>query len=504
MWTTLWITAFENAAKQTAAWHRAGLPHKSATDNASRSTSYLHLSGCCRACGRARAVSARLWSCRVASALALRVTEALTIRPVDGVWSVGGLIGAVAAVLEHGFGACTVAGEISGWSRASSGHCYFNLKDVAGGAALRCAMFRRASSFLAFPPADGQAVQLRGRLAVYEARGELQFIVEAMQKSGAGALYEQFLRLRSRLEDEGCFAAGGKRLLPAHPVAIGIVTSLAGAALHDVVTTLARRSPHVRVVIYPSLVQGADAPAALCLALALASGRAEVDVLIVCRGGGSLEDLWAFNDERVVRALCAVSMPVISGVGHETDVTLADLAADVRAATPTAAAEIAAPETATQLRALGSTDATMVRRTLAALDMQAQRVDRLALRMSRPGDGVRSRVLAIDSLQQRLTAAPLREVELRWSLAAATTRRLCRAAATTQALLGSRLERAALHLVALDPNRVLARGYALLTDDAGHTVTSVASLTVGVTVGARFADGEARLEVRSTQRRPSP
>ncbi len=440
----------------------------------------------------------------MALALALRMTEASPSLPSDGVWSVGGLIGAVAAVLEHGFGACTVAGEISGWSRASSGHCYFNLKDAAGRAAVRCAMFRRASSFLAFAPADGQAVQVRGRLAVYEPRGELQFVVEAMQKSGAGALYEQFLRLRAKLEAEGLFAAGGKRPLPAHPAAIGVVTSLGGAALHDVVTTLARRSPHVRVVVYPSLVQGAEAPAALCLALAAASRRAEVDVLIVCRGGGSLEDLWAFNDERVVRALCAAPMPVISGVGHETDVTLADLAADIRAATPTAAAEMAAPETAALLRALDSTDAAMVRRALAALDMQAQRVDRLALRMSRPGDGVRRRVLALDSLQQRLAAAPLREVELRWSQAAATSRRLRHAAATTQALLGSRLERAALHLLALDPSRVLARGYALLTDDVGRAVTSVASLTVGSTVVARLVDGEARLDVRSTQVRSSP
>ena len=439
----------------------------------------------------------------MALALALRVTEALPSRPSDGVWSVGGLIGAVAAVLEHGFGACTVAGEISGWSRAASGHRYFNLKDAAGGASVRCAMFRRASSFLAFAPADGQAVQVRGRLAVYEPRGELQFVVEAMQKSGAGALYEQFLRLRARLEAEGLFAAGSNRPLPAHPAAIGVVTSLGGAALHDVVTTLARRSPHVRVVVYPSLVQGADAPAALCLALAAASCRAEVDVLIVCRGGGSLEDLWAFNDERVVRALCAAPMPVISGVGHETDVTLADLAADIRAATPTAAAEMAAPETAAQLRALDSIDAAMVRRALAALDMQAQRVDRLALRMSRPGDGVRRRVLALDSLQQRLASAPLREVEVRWSQAAATSRRLRHAAATTQALLGGRLERAALHLLALDPSRVLARGYALLTDDVGRAVTSVASLTVGSAVVARLVDGEARLDVRSTQVRAS-
>ena len=191
------------------------------------------------------------------------------------VWGVAALVREVAELVGAGIGACTVRGEISGYSRAASGHCYFNLKDAEGGTALiRCAMFRRAASLLGFAPADGQLVELRGRLGVYEPRGELQFVVEAMQRAGAGALYEQFLRVKASLEAEGLFDAARKRALPAFPSAIGIVTSLGAAALHDVLTALARRAPQVRVIVYPSLVQGADAPALLAEAIALAAARA--------------------------------------------------------------------------------------------------------------------------------------------------------------------------------------------------------------------------------------
>ncbi|MEO6030380.1 MAG: exodeoxyribonuclease VII large subunit, partial [Burkholderiaceae bacterium] len=292
----------------------------------------------------------------------------------------------VAEVVALRFGVCRVSGEISGFARAASGHCYFNLKDADGGSALlRCAMFRRAGALLAFAPADGQRVELRGRLGVYEPRGELQFVVEAMQRAGAGALYEQFLLLKAKLEAEGLFDAARKRALPAHPRRIGIVTSLGAAALHDVLTALARRSPQVAVVVYPSLVQGADAPPALAAAIALESARAEVDTLIVCRGGGSLEDLWAFNDERVVRAIAASGLPVVCGVGHETDLTLADLAADLRAPTPTAAAELAAPARQACLEVLAAVTVQMQRRARQLLDNQAQHLDRAALRLARPG-----------------------------------------------------------------------------------------------------------------------
>ncbi|HZE91206.1 MAG TPA: exodeoxyribonuclease VII large subunit, partial [Rhizobacter sp.] len=222
------------------------------------------------------------------------------------VWGVAALVHAVSDALASRFAACTMRGEVSGFSRAASGHAYLSLKDADGANALiRCAMFRRAASLLDFAPADGQLVEVRGRLGVYEPRGELQFIVESMQRAGAGALFEQFLKLKARLEAEGLFDPQRKRELPPYPRRVGVVTSLGAAALRDVLAALARRVPHVEVVIYPTLVQGAEAPPALVEAIAMAGRRSEVDVLIVCRGGGSLEDLWAFNDERVVRAIAA-------------------------------------------------------------------------------------------------------------------------------------------------------------------------------------------------------
>ena len=290
------------------------------------------------------------------------------------VWGVDALVLAVADLLAARWGVCAVRGEISGWSRAASGHCYFNLKDADGGTALlRCAMFRRAASLLDVVPADGQRVELRGRLGVYEPRGELQLVVESMQRAGMGALYEEFLRRKARLGAEGLFHAARKRSLPAYPRCIGVVTSLGAAALHDVLSSLARRAPHVRVVVYPSLVQGADAPAALCAAITAAARHGEADTLIVCRGGGSLEDLMAFNDERVVRALAASPVPVVCGVGHESDVTLADLVADLRAPTPTAAAELAAPQTRDCLDALEALSETLRRRVHNALEHAPKR-----------------------------------------------------------------------------------------------------------------------------------
>jgi exodeoxyribonuclease VII large subunit len=425
-------------------------------------------------------------------------------RPWSRVWSVGALVNAVASLLDQGFPACTVSGEIASFSRAASGHCYFVLKDANGSASLRCAMFRRAASLLDFAPAEGQHVELRGRLSVYEPRGEPQFIAEAMRGAGAGALYERFLRLRARLEAEGLFDPAAKRTLPPHPRAVGVVTSLAGAALHDVATTLARRSPHVRVVVYPSVVQGIDAPAALCAAIRLAGERGEVDVLLVCRGGGSLEDLWAFNDERVVRAVRAAPMHVVSGVGHETDVTLADLAADLRAPTPTAAAELVAPVTAAQRQLLDEFETALLRRARGALETEAQRIDRLALRIARPAEALARRRHALELLEQRLRHAPARVLAAGSARADAAAGRLRHAAEIACARAASRVERAALRLQALGPEQVLARGYALLEDRHGRPITSVAALSIGEKISARLADGSAELTARSIAPRPAP
>ena len=412
------------------------------------------------------------------------------------------MLGAVGAVLEHDFAACSVSGELSGYSRAASGHAYFNLKDPAGGASIRCAMFRRAASLLAFTPRDGQAVEVRGRLGMYEPRGELQFIVEGMLQAGAGALYERFLRLRDKLQVEGLFDAASKRALPRYPRSVGVVTSLGAAALHDVATTLGRRSPHVEMVVYPSIVQGVDAPAALCLAISAAARRAEVDVLLVCRGGGSLEDLWAFNDERVVRAIRAAPMPVVSGVGHETDVTLADLAADVRAATPTAAAELVAPARQVEALALDRAQATIERRLTASLDSQAQRLDRLTLLLARPADDLRRRAHVLAAAGERLARSPARAVELGAALNDAAYRRLRHAAERAVLQARAQLDGVSARLLGLDPGRVLSRGYTLLIDANGHAVTSVAQMRLGERVDARMGDGQAELTVAGLHPRP--
>jgi exodeoxyribonuclease VII large subunit len=406
--------------------------------------------------------------------------------------SVASLVRDVADALATRFGVCAVRGEISGLARAASGHCYFNLKDADGEAALiRCAMFRRAASLLDFAPTDGQLVELRGRLAVYEARGELQFVVEAMQRAGAGALYEQFLRTRARLEAQGLFDASRKRHLPAYPRSVGVVTSLGAAALRDVVTALARRSPHVHVIVYPSLVQGDEAPAAVCAAIEKASRRAEVEVLIVCRGGGSLEDLWAFNDERVVRAVAASAVPVVCGVGHETDVTLCDLVADLRAPTPTAAAELAAPKTQDCLDVLAAQAGLLRRRVGDVLDAHSQRLDRAALRLARPDVRLREHAQRLGLLAHRLASQLPRDVTLRRAHLAQADIDLRRASARHLAAQADRLGALAARLNALDPERVLARGYAWLIDKSGRAVTSVRQLNVGSQLQAVLADGVA-------------
>ena len=419
-------------------------------------------------------------------------------------WGVAALVHEVAALVGAGIGACTVRGEISGFSRAASGHCYFNLKDADGGSALiRCAMFRRAASLLAFAPADGQLVELRGRIGVYEPRGELQFVVEAIQRAGAGALYEQFLRLKASLDAEGLFDAARKRVLPAYPSTVGIVSSLGAAALHDVLTTLARRAPHVRVIVYPSLVQGADAPALLAEAITLASTRAEVDVLMVCRGGGSLEDLWAFNDERVVRAICTARMPVVSGVGHETDVTLADFAADLHAPTPTAAAELVAPTREACLQALQACASLISRRLYDLIDRNAQRLDRAALRLSRPAQGVRRQSERLALLAHRLAGHLPHALQAQRVRLAQMQSELKHSAAMRTAADHQHLEALAARLRALDPSQVLTRGYAWLSDAGGRAITSVQRLEAGQPLQVVLRDGSADVRVTQVRSRTS-
>ncbi len=443
---------------------------------------------------------ARLWSSQAASLLGLPMIEPSPAGPTRVVWTVAALVHAVADALASRFGACTVQGELSGFSRAASGHCYFTLKDAAGDAStIRCAMFRRAASLLDFNPADGQLVELRGRLAVYEPRGELQFVVEAMQRAGAGALFEQFLRLKSRLEAEGLFDAGRKRALPAYPRALGVVTSLGAAALHDVLTVLARRAPQVEVIVYPCVVQGADAPAAIVRAIELVGQRAEVDTVIVCRGGGSLEDLWAFNDERVVRAIARSTLPVVCGVGHETDVTLADLAADLRAPTPTGAAELAAPRRDDLLEQLGTVARRLRRDVARRVETAQQSLDRAALRLARPAERVAREQWRLDALARRLQQSAALSLAVQHEALHRSQLDLRRAGTMALTHARHRLQSLATRLGGLDPKQIVARGYALIETAQGQLVVAPDQIHAGSLLQVTLAMGAAEVGVASVR-----
>ena len=447
------------------------------------------------------------------------------------VWPVGALTRAVADALEARFNPVAVRGELCGFSRAASGHCYFTLKDEAG--QLRCAMFRRAAGLLGFAPREGDQVEVRGRLTVYEPRGDLQLVVESMQRAGQGALFEQFLRLKARLQAEGLFEPGRKRPLPALPRGIGLVTSLGAAALHDVLTALARRVPHIPVLLVPAAVQGPGAPGELRAALSklyllAQDGRGPktdlahepgnpIDLILLVRGGGAMEDLWAFNDEQLARTIAASPVPVVSGVGHEMDFTIADFVADLRAPTPTAAAELVSAPRAqwlTELAALQERQARALRRRL---DAEAQRLDWAGARLARPSQLVAGQHQRLDRLQARLGhALVLRQERERARLASLQQRlprcvpaplaaervRLARLAERLPAALArqlasadERLARAALRLALLDPQLVLARGYAWLQDSAGHPVTRAADTHPGQALSAILADGKVDLDV---------
>lgn len=419
-------------------------------------------------------------------------------------WSVSQLCRAVADALDARFNPVTVQGEVSGFSRAASGHCYFSLKDEGG--QIRCAMFRRAAGLLDFSPRDGEQVEVRGRLGVYEARGDLQLIVESMQRAGQGALFEQFLRLKARLEAEGLFDADRKRALPPQPRAIGVVTSAGAAAWHDVMTALQRRVPHIPVRMAPALVQGQGAAATLSLALqSLYAWTAEdhpeeppVDVILLVRGGGSMEDLWAFNDETLARTIAASPVPVISGVGHETDFTIADFVADVRAPTPTAAAEMAATARDELVQVAEHLAHRLSQGMVRQLDRQAQRLDMVAARLGRPQAVLARQGQALERLGLRLQAAPaLRLTEERHALMRQSDR-LQHGLALTLQQHRQHGERLGLRLSALDPHRVLERGYAWLSDEQGHALTRAAQLSAGQGIQATLADGTVPLVVRAS------
>lgn len=428
--------------------------------------------------------------------------------------SVTELNGLAKNLLEHGLAGLWVAGEVSNLTRAASGHCYFVLKDAQ--AQVRCTLFRQQVQALSAPLQDGDLIEVSGRVTLYEARGEFQINVAQVRRRGLGLLYEAYERLRLRLQAEGVFDAAKKRPLPVAPACIGIVTSPAAAALRDVVSTLRRRAPDVAVVLYPAAVQGAGSAPQIAQAIEKAAQHGMADVLIVCRGGGSIEDLWSFNEEVVVRAVANCALPIVSGVGHETDFTLTDFAADVRAPTPTAAAELASPnrvETrAAVLRGQQHLREAMWRRYADS----AQRLDRAAQNLQHPKQRVAaqreawhknsaalqrawSQYLAVQ--KQRLGYLQRAQSQVRPDLAAMNVllhqAQTALADARTQ-LFTQRREQIAQQqalLQALSPQRVLARGYSMVMDESGRVVRDADKVAVGSRLQVCLHRG--RLNVRT-------
>ena len=412
------------------------------------------------------------------------------------VWTVSALNKAIADSLKARFSMVSVQGELSGFTKASSGHCYFNLKD--GGAQIRCALFRRTAEQLNFSPRDGQLVQAQARVAVYEPRGEMQLVIEALRPAGAGQLHEAFLQLKAKLEAQGLFEQDRKRALPLYPRCIGVVTSLAAAALHDVVTALARRVPHIPVMVSPSPVQGADAPTQLVQALQALAARPEVEVILLVRGGGSMEDLWAFNDEQLAHAIVNSPVPVISGVGHETDITIADLCADLRAPTPTAAAELCAIPRESLVAVLAAIQAFLDAELAQGIDNRAQSLDRLQSVLARPSSWANKQQHNLSQCSARLGRAGQQVLNRQIMVLEPQVLRLKRAVQDMPTQMGQRLSRSALLLGSLDPALVLQRGYAWLENAQGQAIASVQEVKVGEKLHARMADGVADVQVLGT------
>jgi exodeoxyribonuclease VII large subunit len=442
-------------------------------------------------------------------------------RPDRDIYSVSRLNREVRVLLERGFGSLWLEAEVSNFARPSSGHWYFSLKDVT--AQVRCAMFRQRNMLCTFTARDGQKVLVRARIGLYEPRGEYQLIVDHMEDAGLGALKRQFEELSAKLKQEGLFAAERKRPLPSLPRRIGIITSPTGAAVRDVLHVLARRFPAAAVLIYPVSVQGAQAAAEIVAALEAAGRRAECDVLILARGGGSLEDLWAFNDERLARAIVASRIPVITGIGHEIDFTIADFAADVRAPTPSAAAELVVPDAEEWINAFARSGARLQRCMRRRLEERRERLRWLTGRAAlvSPVARLGAQAQRLDELEQGLVRALRRRLQehrerLRWltGRAAQVTpsarlaqqrlrlenleQQLCRAG---QHAFSSRREKL-LPLIrtlnAVSPLATLERGYAIVSIEGGAILRNAAHAKPGTIIEARLAQGVVRAKVEGT------
>ncbi|GAB3437638.1 exodeoxyribonuclease VII large subunit [Massilia solisilvae] len=434
------------------------------------------------------------------------------------VLSVTALNQQVARLLERSFPLVWIGGEISNFTRAASGHWYFTLKDDA--AQVRAVMFRGRAQFAGFIPREGDKVEVRALVTLYGARGDYQINVEAIRRAGVGELYEKFLRLKEKLAAQGLFDQDRKRALPLFTRSIGIVTSPQAAALRDVLTALRRRAPHVNIVLYPAPVQGQFAADKIAESIMTASRRAEVDVLLVCRGGGSIEDLWCFNEECVARAIAACAIPVISGVGHETDFTIADFAADLRAATPTAAAELAATPRADWMASLAA-DAGDLRRAMQRILSEAnQGLDSYSRRLLSPSAQIAHQRLKLRSMAAAMTHAlhvpmnrqglQLAQLRQRWARHRPDVRALREKIVSEQRHLNTSicnqvrqrrelLAALAAQLELLNPQRTLERGYAIVRDAKGRILRDPANIKVRETLTVRLADGSAEVGVASVQ-----
>lgn len=377
-------------------------------------------------------------------------------------------------VLEQSFPLFWVSGEISNLTRAASGHWYFSLKDT--GAQVRCVMFKGRNSYLDWTPKEGDKVEARATITLYEARGDFQLTVEFLQRAGLGALFEAFEKLKLKLQAEGLFDAAYKRPLPALPKRIGIVTSPDAAALRDVLTTLKRRMPSIPVIIYPTPVQGKGAAMLIADAIEQASERAECDVLIICRGGGSMEDLWQFNEEVVARAIAGCSIPTVSGVGHETDFTISDFVADIRAATPTAAAELVTPSRDGLFNALAQLKQSLSRNMQYFLSQRAQALDYLARGLVSPLQQIEKQRAQLAQLQYMLESNFERQLQTKQH----------------------NLLRLSQNLHHLNPNAVLTRGYAFVQNQAGHIISNSQRLQKGEAVKLTFDVGTADAIITQT------
>jgi exodeoxyribonuclease VII large subunit len=451
----------------------------------------------------------------------LAENASLPNRPERDIYSVSRLNREVRVLLERGFGSLWLEAEISNFARPSSGHWYFSLKDAA--AQVRCAMFRQRNMLCAFTARDGQKVLVRARIGLYEPRGEYQLIVDHMEDAGLGALKRQFEELSAKLEREGLFAAGRKRPLPSLPRRIGIITSPTGAAVRDILHVLARRFPAVAVLIYPVPVQGDQAAAQIVAALEAAGRRAECDVLILARGGGSLEDLWAFNDERLGRAIVASPIPVITGIGHEIDFTIADFAADVRAPTPSAAAELVVPDAEEWLGAFVRWGARLQRGMLRRLEEHGERLRWLTGRAAlvSPAARLDAQAQRLDELEQGLVRAARRLLlqhreRLRWLAGRAAlmspTARLIQQRLRLD-ILDQQLNRAWRQTInsrrekllplmrtlnAVSPLATLERGYAIVSVAGGEILRDAANVEPGTIIEARLARGKIRAKIEGT------